>query len=312
MHNMIHYTVWDWLLFFYIYSFIGWIWESGYASVGQHRFVNRGFLHGPIIPIYGFGALGVLICTMSVRDSIPLVFIFGMLGATALEYATGWTMEKIFHVKYWDYSNFKYNLNGYICLPASIAWGFFSVLLVEVINVPIQDVILQMRSVFTELLVLILTAATAVDVHSSIGEALDMRDMLEKLSESKDYIRRMQKRMEVVSAVRLDDYRALREKQAEKLLSTKEKFEKNLYAWREVKTKQLNELLEKAEELGAISPAKAEELKALREGVYRQFREMAGRRDKDFRRIAKHLRRNPSAVSKEYAEALESIKNLTE
>ncbi len=309
---MIHYTVWDWLLFFYIYSFIGWIWESGYASVGQHRFVNRGFLHGPIIPIYGFGALGVLMCTMGVRDSIPLVFIFGMMGATALEYATGWTMEKIFHVKYWDYSNFKYNLNGYICLPASIAWGFFSVLLVEVINVPIQDLILQMRSLFTELAVLILTAATAVDVHASVGEALDLKEMLERLSESKEYIRRLQKRMEVVSAVKLEDYRTRREKQAELLLSGKERFEKNLHMLRELRTRQLNELLEKVETLKQAAPQRAEEFKQITDGIYKQFTDMAGRRDKDYRRIAKHLRRNPSAASKEFAEAMESIKRLTE
>lgn len=312
IQNLIHYTVWDWLMFFYIYSFIGWVWESGYASVGQKRFVNRGFLHGPIIPIYGFGAIGILLCTMGVRENTALIFIFGMIGATALEYATGWTMEKIFHVKYWDYSNFKYNLNGYICLPASIAWGFFSVILVKVINVPIQDLVLQVKNVFTELAVLILTAATAVDVHSSVGEALDLKEMLEKLSESKEYIKRMQKRMEVVSAVRLEDYKERRAKQAKLLISQKEKFERNLAMFREIRTKQLNELLEKANSMRENTLFGNDEFRQITDGIYKQFTEMAGRRDKDFRRIAKHLKRNPTAASEKYSEALERIKELME
>ena len=312
IQNLIHYTVWDWLMFFYIYSFIGWVWESGYASVGQKRFVNRGFLHGPIIPIYGFGAIGILICTMGVRENTALIFIFGMIGATALEYATGWTMEKIFHVKYWDYSNLKYNLNGYICLPASIAWGFFSVILVKVINVPIQDLVLQVKNVFTELAVLILTAATAVDVHSSVGEALDLKEMLEKLSESKEYIKRMQKRMEVVSAVRLEDYKERRAKQAKLLISQKEKFERNLAMFREIRTKQLNELLEKANSMRENTLFGNDEFRQITDGIYKQFTEMAERRDKDFRRIAKHNKRNARATSEKYSEALERIKELME
>ena len=92
------------------------------------RWVNRGFLNGPFLPIYGFGAVTILISTMSVRDSVPLIFLLGMLGATVLEYVTGACMERMFHVRYWDYSNQKLNLNGHICLTSSLAWGIFSVL----------------------------------------------------------------------------------------------------------------------------------------------------------------------------------------
>ena len=185
-------------------------------------------------------------------------------------------------------------------------------ILVKVINVPIQDLVLQVKNVFTELAVLILTAATAVDVHSSVGEALDLKEMLEKLSESKEYIKRMQKRMEVVSAVRLEDYKERRAKQAKLLISQKEKFERNLAMFREIRTKQLNELLEKANSMRENTLFGNDEFRQITDGIYKQFTEMAGRRDKDFRRIAKHLKRNPTAASEKYSEALERIKELME
>lgn len=113
------YHLTQWVLFFFIYSFIGWVWECCFVSVRKRRWVNRGFMYGPMLPIYGFGALAVLISTIRVRDSIPLIFLFGMVGATLLEYVTGAVMERLFNVKYWDYSNQKFNLNGYICLTPS-------------------------------------------------------------------------------------------------------------------------------------------------------------------------------------------------
>ena len=94
------YTLSQWLLFFFLYSFFGWIWESCYVSLREHRWVNRGFMHGPMLPLYGSGAVSVLIITLPVRDNLPLVFIMGMIGATLLEFFTGMVMESLFHVRY--------------------------------------------------------------------------------------------------------------------------------------------------------------------------------------------------------------------
>lgn len=105
--------------------------------VQKHRFVNRGFLTGPILPIYGFGAVSILLFTIQVRWSIGLIFLCGMAGATVLEYFTGWLLERLFRMRYWDYSNLPLNLNGYICLLASLCWGVFSVLLVRVVHPPL-------------------------------------------------------------------------------------------------------------------------------------------------------------------------------
>ena len=78
------YTLAQWFLFFYFYCFCGWVWESCYVSILKRHWVNRGFLHGPLLPIYGFGAITVLIATMPVRDNVVLVYVMGMIGATNL------------------------------------------------------------------------------------------------------------------------------------------------------------------------------------------------------------------------------------
>ena len=111
---MSYYSLTQWLLFFYISCFIGWIWECCYVSVRKREWVNRGFLHGPFLPIYGSGAIVILLSTINVRDSIPLIFIMGMISSTILEFVTGCCMEKLFGVRYWDYSDKPFNVKGYI------------------------------------------------------------------------------------------------------------------------------------------------------------------------------------------------------
>ena len=102
---MDRYTIFQWLMLFYLYCFFGWCFESTYVSLKQRHFVNRGFMRGPFLPIYGSGAIMMLVVSMPVRDSLVLTYVTGMLGATALEYVTGVAMEALFKVRYWDYCN---------------------------------------------------------------------------------------------------------------------------------------------------------------------------------------------------------------
>lgn len=111
---MYTYTWYQWLAFFYVYCFLGWIFESTYVSLKQKRLVNRGFLRLPMLPLYGSGAVMMLWVSLPVRDSLPLVYISGFIAATALEYVTGAVMERLFKVRYWDYSSQPFQLHGYI------------------------------------------------------------------------------------------------------------------------------------------------------------------------------------------------------
>ena len=107
------YTQSQWLLLFFLYCVAGWVWESLYVSIRKRSWVNRGFLHGPWLPIYGTGAILILFTTLPCQEDLPLTFLVGMVTATLLEGATGMAMEQIFHMRWWDYSDKPLNWKGY-------------------------------------------------------------------------------------------------------------------------------------------------------------------------------------------------------
>ena len=112
---MLGYTWIQWAFFFFFYSFFGWCFESAYVSLKQKRLVNRGFIHGPFLPLYGTGGVMMLVVSSPFRDNLLLTFVAGCIGATVLEYVTGVAMEALFKVRYWDYSHKKLNFQGQIC-----------------------------------------------------------------------------------------------------------------------------------------------------------------------------------------------------
>lgn len=120
--------------FFFLYAFVGWSGELIFAAIRAKRFVNRGFINGPICPIYGIVAVIIAIFLPELKDNTVILFLGGMVIATVFEYVTGRWMERIFHRKLWDYSGSRFHLDGYICLPYSLLWGALAVLSLVVIN----------------------------------------------------------------------------------------------------------------------------------------------------------------------------------
>ena len=308
---MYSYDFIQWLLFFYLYSFVGWVWESCYVSVKKGHWVNRGFLYGPFLPIYGFGAVTILISTMGVQDSPPMVFVLGMAGATVLEYVTGACMERLFHVRYWDYSNQKLNLNGHICLTSSLAWGAFSVLLIYGIHPPIETVVLRIHTTAAEaeVVTVILSVVLACDCTQSVHEAVDLKETLIRLSESSEHIRRLQKRLEVASAFAEQDYEEYQQKFREKLAGRKE-FLRNLEEYRQGQQQKLRELGQKLSQTVESGKQKAEDLSALQETLLRELQEIGSRTNQKYRHAARQLRRNPGMMSEKYGDALKEIRRI--
>ncbi len=129
--------------YFLIYSFLGWCTEVIYAAVAEGRIVNRGFLNGPVCPIYGFGILAVFgtvntglsrYGTSSLYKNLLLIFLCGMALTTMIELFGGWALDKLFHARWWDYSDKPLNFHGYICLQFSLLWGIGIVLVVKVVH----------------------------------------------------------------------------------------------------------------------------------------------------------------------------------
>lgn len=186
------YTQSQWLLLFFLYCVAGWLWESLYVSAKERRWVNRGFLHGPWLPIYGTGAILILFTTLPCRESIPLTFLVGMVTATLLEGATGRVMEKMFHMRWWDYSEKPLNWKGYICLSVTVAWGFFSLLLVYILHPPMERLLLWVPLGLVEPLGLVLTVLFVVDATKSVQEALGLKSLMMRLSEHRPSPERLQ------------------------------------------------------------------------------------------------------------------------
>lgn len=196
-----HYTIAQWLLYFFIYCFIGWCFESTYVSLKKRRFVNRGFLMGPFLPIYGSGAIMMLVVSAPFRDNMIATYFAGLVGATALEYVTGVTMEALFKVRYWDYSNQKFNFQGHICLSSSLAWGAFTVLLTKWIHKPIERIVMKIPQGAVIAIVSVIGAILVVDLVISVKAALDLRAVLYKLEKAKQEMGLLKRRLDVVIAI---------------------------------------------------------------------------------------------------------------
>ena len=195
---MYNYEVWQWVLYFFIYCFIGWIWETAYVSLKSGHFENRGFMNGPFLPIYGSGAIIMLFVSLPVKNSVILVFIFGSIAATLLELFTGMAMESLFHVRYWDYSYRKIQYKGHICLVSSIAWGLFSCLLVYFIHKPIEGLVLSIDEGIGQLIAIKVTICATADFATSFKTALELKNMLITAEDIKKQIEKLERRAEIV------------------------------------------------------------------------------------------------------------------
>ena len=166
-----------------IYAFFGWCVEVLYAAVNSGKFVNRGFLNGPVCRFYGFGMLLVLAVLGPVRDNPILLFLGGMLLTSFLEFLTGFILEKLFHQKWWDYSNTPFNLCGYICLKFSVLWGAAVVLVINVVERPIEFLLKNLPSKIGMVLLSVLLAAFLADFILTLIAMLKLPKRLRAMEE---------------------------------------------------------------------------------------------------------------------------------
>lgn len=304
------YNATQWVFFFFVYCFLGWLWETAYVSVRTRKWVNRGFMHGPFLPIYGSGAIVILLSTLGVRDNLLLIYIFGMIGSTVLEYFTGAAMQKLFGVRYWDYSKNRFNLNGHICLFVSLAWGCFSILLVRVIHPPVEDMVLAIPKQIVDVMTMALIVVTAVDMTVSTGEALDLKAMLIKKAESNEELRKLQGRIDFVYALAEDDLRRFKEEQEQKARNFRQRFSENLQEARRRYMEKLDAIGAEAARYFADAEDEGRQLREYLAKVEEQRRQLGQRTDKEYARLSRILRRNPGAVSKQFREELEELLDL--
>ncbi len=299
---MYQYTAIQWLFFFYFYCFFGWVFESSFVSFKSRKFVNRGFMRGPFLPIYGSGATMMLVVSMPFQDNIFLTYIAGCIGATALELVTGVTMEALFKVRYWDYSDQKFNYKGHICLSSTIAWGFLTILMTELVHRGVEKVIFMIPYMTVTVITVLLTIYIIVDFTLSFKAALDLRDLLFGLERAKEEMERIQKRLDVIIAVANDELETRRQNSTMRIDELMENIEEKF-----------NSVKERIK----INPADfveniGDEITELRSKftVEKERRRQFGRLKDFYQRNL--IKGNPSMYSKRFAEALEELKKVAE
>lgn len=177
---------------FFIYSVLGWIYESCYVSIRKKNWVNRGFLNGPVIPLYGAGATVVYLFLWQFRALYPVIFLGGMVLATILEYFTSLFMELIFHAKWWDYSNMKFNFQGRISLGVSLFWGILSLLMIEIFQPFLVKLLDRIQGPWGIYVSIALSALFLADLIVTVVHTVELEKMLGDLQklrqEFSDYI----------------------------------------------------------------------------------------------------------------------------
>ena len=157
------YSAGQWALVFFLYSFVGWCWEVALYLVRDRRLVNRGFLSGPFLPVYGFGALGMLAVCLPVKESVGKVMIVGMLAASALEYAAGALVLRVLHVRCWDYTGQRMSLGGHVCLMSALTWAAFALVVVCILHPLLQPAVTRLPGSLCGAMAGALTAFTLGD-----------------------------------------------------------------------------------------------------------------------------------------------------
>ena len=172
-------------LLFAIYSFLGWILETTFATIRDKKFINRGFLTGCFCPIYGVGAVLIIEIFSWINIYIKDYYIFALISVivsivlvTILEYLTGLFLEKLFNFKWWDYSDNYANIQGYICLKYSILWGGLAFVLVQVIHPLILNIVLNINNEVKTYMVVVFWLYFIGDAIKSVIDALNLRQVV--------------------------------------------------------------------------------------------------------------------------------------
>ena len=176
-------------LYFIIYSFLGWIYETFYCTIHEKAWENRGFLYGPCIPLYGVGATLAQILFMDLPikglddPSFTTIFIGCAVGSFFLEYGTSYILEKRFHARWWVYSDLPLNINGRVCLIFTLCFGFAGVLVTQIIIPPIVEIISYFPTVLIELLALIFMFIFGMDMALTISALTTFAKEFERINE---------------------------------------------------------------------------------------------------------------------------------
>lgn len=301
------------LLYFFVYGFLGWCTEVGFAAFKTHHFVNRGFLNGPICPIYGVGVTAVITVLTPYKSDIIVLYILSVVLVTVLEGVTGWAMDKIFHNKWWDYSDMPLNIGGYVCLLFSIVWGFACLFIIYFIQPLVHDLLAFIPTIVGIILIIILGITLIADLYVTASTIFKFNRRLaamEKIAAEMHEISEQIGQEIFEKTIRaMDRQEASKEKLATATDEFKEKMQDTASGLKEKTQGTAFELKERALDARERSQEISEELRSRIASLHTRYHESTDKPGRISRRLMNAF---PKMESRQHKESLEVLKKRWE
>lgn len=225
MNDIIKYVI-----MFFFYSFAGWCLESLYCSIGEKRLINRGFLTGPLCPIYGTAAIVLVVLIYNpFKDNLLIVFLLGILLCDIVEYLTSLIMEKLFAARWWDYTYELFNIAGRICLKHSLYWGVISVVFVKVIHPGVENLYAKIDVKYLIYILAAILVVFVLDVINAVRKALDIRKLQIKLNSILEVLSSTLSEVKDTIEDKYEVVHSLAQKQADRVADFKYQLEDTVY-----------------------------------------------------------------------------------
>lgn len=297
------YSFYEYLVFFVIYAFLGWCAEVIFNTINTGHFVNRGFLSGPVCPIYGFGMVIVVLCLTPLKENWILLFAGSMVLTSVLEGITGYVLKKVFHTSWWDYSDEPFNLGGYICLRFSILWGLACVMVMDLIHPPIVRFVRWVPLLAGEIILGLCLFCFACDFYVTVANILRLNRRLKRLEEVSGLMFQISE--EIGSGLA---------ENALKLAQTGEKVKASSAQWKEQAEQKREELHRKLESKGEELALTAEQRKQALLGTIEEKKARLSQLSQEYERIMQEkmpvrlLKAFPNARSERHDEMLRRVR----
>lgn len=312
---------------FVIYAFLGWCTEVAYAALDTGKFVNRGFLNGPVCPVYGCGVLVVVVVLTPLKDRFLILFLGSVVLTTVIEFVTGFLLEKLFHNQWWDYSGQPFNVCGYICLKFSILWGIACTLIMDVIHPTIYNLIQIVPKMPGMMLLALCCIAFGVDLVITVSTILKFNERLKLLDEIAWKLKSVsneigeniyegvstvmekgddfKETVEIKSAEFTENYEEL----AESFSNLKESFTEKKEGWAESLENMKNAIGEKKDGITGSIKDSLEERRAEKAKLQKEYDQVMEKRSAGEKRLLKAF---PAMKAKGHEESFHRLKKYLE
>ena len=316
--------IYEILAYFFVYGVLGWCVEVAFAAVKEGRFVNRGFLNGPICPIYGVGVTVVVYFLTPYKDNLILLYVLSTVLVTVLEGLTGYLMDKIFHHKWWDYTDQPLNIGGYVCLIFSLVWGVACVLIVRVIHPVIHKILTFIPHTLGLVMLAVLEICIFVDLYVTAAGILKLNHQLEAMAkiaaelheisdklgenihegmmDTMEATEERRKKLEAATAESRKKLEAATEEGRRKLESATEEGRRKLEAATEGSRRKLSEGRTR---IGGTADEARQQLQARSEELRKKYEELSGQGGAVSRRLMKAF---PRMESRQYKETFNELR----